>query len=121
MSVRRIYALGLLIVAGSIILYARWWMIRERIPQLETAVRQEVVSLASSNVALHSLTLGQATRTHMVGSGVEMTGYFQFDGSYSNQSWDVIVKWRKADTNAPIDKIELHSTDQEPKIIWSRK
>lgn len=96
-------------------------MTSEGVPQIETAVRRQAILLSQSDPSLHSLQLDRVTRTHMVDSGISMTGYFQFDGDYSNQSWDVLVYWRKADTNAPIDKIEIHSTYQEPKTIWSRK
>jgi len=96
-------------------------MISDGVPQIEAAVRREASSLARTNDILQSLELGRETGTRTVGSGVKMTGYFEFDGSYSNESWDVLVRWCKADTNAPIDKIELHCKSQEPKIIWSRK
>jgi len=109
-----------MIFVGSLFLYVHWSMVSEGVPQIEAAVRREAVSLARTNDILQSLELGRATRTRTVGSGIEMTGYFQFEGSYSNESWDVLVMWRTADTNAPIDKIELHCTSQEPKIIWSR-
>jgi hypothetical protein len=121
MRTNPIFIYGVLIAAAALLICIRLSMIREGVPQIETAVRQELVSLASSNAALHSLTIERATRTHMVGSGIEMTGYFQFDGSYSNESWDVFVSWRKADTNSPIDKIEIGSTDRELRTLWSRK
>ena len=102
-------------------LLIQWDWMRAGGPQIEVAVRQEVASLSRSDESLHSLKLGRGSTMRIVGSGASMTGYCQFDGDYSNQTWDVIVRWRKADTNALIDKIELHCTSQEPKIIWSRK
>jgi hypothetical protein len=112
---------GMLLLVGSFFLYIHWFEVKEGVPQIEAAVRRQVSSLASTNDVLHSLELGRVTRTRMVDSGVAMTGYFQFDGSYSNQSWDIFVSWRKADSNAPIDKIEIGSTDKELRKIWSRK
>jgi hypothetical protein len=112
---------GVILFGGCLFFYVHRFMVREGVPQIEAAVRQEVVSVALTNGSLHSLELGRVTRTHTIDSGVAMTGYFQFDGSYSNQSWDVLVYWRKADTNAPIDKIEIGSTYQELRTIWSRK
>ena len=94
---------------------------RAGIPQIEAAVRREASSLSLSDASLHSLQLDRVTRTHMSESGGAIGGYFQFDGSYSNESWDVLVSWRKADTNAPIDKIEIRSTDQELRTIWVRQ
>jgi hypothetical protein len=95
-------------------------MVSEGIPQIQTATLQEISSLSSSQELLHSLHLGRVTKIHTAGSGASMTGYFKFDGDYSNQSCDIIVRWRKADTNAPIDKIEIGSTFQELRTIWSR-
>jgi len=111
----------ILVFVGSLFLYLHWFMVSEGVPQIEAAVRREATSLARTNEILQSLELGHITRTRMVDSGVAMTGYFQFNGSYSNESWDVLVYWRKADSNAPIDKIEIGNTYQESRVIWSRK
>ena len=112
---------GMMLFAACFLLLIHWSMVREGIPQIEAAVRQQAASLSRSQESLSSLQLGRMTRMRTVGSGVSMTGYFQFDDDYSNQSWDVFVSWRKAETNAPIDKIEIGSTYRELKTIWSRK
>jgi hypothetical protein len=88
---------------------------------LEAPVRQELNSLSGSLELLRSLRLGPVTETYAVGSGASMTGYFQFDGVYSNQSCRIYVTWHKADTNAPIDKIEIGGASKELRTIWSRK
>jgi hypothetical protein len=104
-------------------LVMHWFSVRDGIPQIKAAVLREAASLSRSEDSLRSLDLGRITRTRyeVRDSDSAITGYFQFDGSYSNQSWDVFVYWRKADSNAPIDKIEIGSTYQELRTIWSRK
>ncbi len=88
---------------------------------LDAPVRQEINSLLDSQESLRSLRLGPVAGTYVAGSGVSMTGYFQFDGVYSNQSCRVFVAWRKAETNAPVDKIEIGGAAKELRTIWSRK
>jgi hypothetical protein len=121
MNGRVFFRVGLLALVVSIFALVHWDMARNGVPQIELAVRREAAALARTDDSLHSLELGQTTKRRIVGSGVDLTGDFWFDGSYSNQSWDVVVYWRKSDTNAPIDKIEVCSTYQEPQTIWSRK
>ena len=87
---------------------------------LMASVRQEVDSLSGSQESLRSLRLGDVTETYVVGSGVSMAGYFQFDGVYSKQSYHIYITWRKADKNAPIDKIEIGGAAKELRTIWSR-
>ena len=110
----------ILFVAGVWFLAHRS-MVSEADPQIEAAVRQEIKSLASGQESLRSLHLGTLMRTYVVGRGVSLSGYFQFSGLYENQSCPVFVTWRQADTNAPIDKIEIGSTAKEPRMIWARK
>jgi hypothetical protein len=95
---------------------------QDDIPEIKAAVLQQAASISRSEESLRSLELGHITRSrYTTYHDGRITGYFQFDGSYSNVSWEVVVNWRKEDTNAPIDKIELVCASQEPKIIWSRK
>ena len=95
--------------------------IREGVPQIERAVRHEIDSLVLTNESLRSLRVGRLSEQRMVGNGIKLTGTFYYEGSYSNESWDIAVRWRKSDTNAPIDKIEICSTDQTNRPIWTRK
>ena len=110
----------MLLAVGYVVLLHRS-VVREADPQIETAVRQEINSLSNSQESLRSLRVGSVTRTYVVGSEVSMTGYFEFTGVYSSQSCRIFITWRKADTNAPIDKIAIASTSKEPTMIWSRR
>ena len=92
-------------------------MVRQGFPQVEAAVRRQVVSLARTDESLRSLELGRMRVAHVNYSGA---GYFQFEGSYSNQSWPIVVSWSKADTNLPIDTIKVGSI-YHGRTIWSRK
>jgi len=95
---------------------------QDDIPEIKAAVLRQADSLSRSEESLRSLELGHITRSrYSTYHDGKITGYFQFDGSYSNKSWEIVVDWRKADTNAPIDRIELVCASQEPKIIWPRK
>jgi hypothetical protein len=103
-------------------LFMEWESRQDGIPEIKAAVLRQVASLSRSEESLRSLELGHITRSrYTTYHDGRITGYFQYDGSYSNESWEIVVDWRKADTNAPIDKIELVCASQEPKIIWSRK
>jgi hypothetical protein len=98
--------------------FAHWYMVRQGFPQIETTVRREILSLARTEESLRSLELGHMTAAHVNYSG---TGYFRFDGSYSNQSWHIVVNWRKADTTSPIDTIKIGSNYRDMRSIWSRQ
>ena len=113
---------ALMLLGLCLFLFGEWESRRNGIPQIEQAVRLEAASLSHTDELLRSLELGRITRSsYSVYHDGRITGYIQFDGSYSNESWDIGVSWSKADTNALIDKITVGSTYQEPKIIWSRK
>lgn len=107
-------------MALCFMLFVQWLTVHDGIPQIKVAVLREEDLLASSVDSLRSLKLGSITKTHYE-RGNDITGYFQFDGSYSNESWDVFVYWRKSDSNSPIDRIEIASTYSEPRTIWPRK
>jgi hypothetical protein len=109
-----------LILCFMLVIY--WVSVRDGIPQIEQAVRRQVISLSRSEESLRSLELGRTTRTrYKIYNDDMITGYFQLDGSYSNQSCDVWVYWQKADTNSPIDTIKVSIDNQELRTIWSRK
>jgi hypothetical protein len=113
--------LGLMLFAGCFWLLGRRSRVRQDAPQIQTAVRQELDLLSRGQDSLRSLHLGGVTRTYLVGGGVSLTGYFQFDGFFSNQPCRVSVIWRKTDSNPTIDKIEIANTSKELWSIWSQK
>jgi len=112
---------GVMLFAVCFLLVTKRSMFRGDVSQIQAAVRQEIGSLSSSQESLRSLHLGGLTKTYEAGSGASMTGFFQFDGDYFDQSCRVYVIWRKADTNAPIDKIEINGNSKKLRTIWSRK
>jgi len=111
---------GVILFAAGFLLLLHRSMAREVDPQIQAAVRQELDSLAHSQASLRAFRVGPLTGTYRVGQGEAMTGYLQFEGRYSEQPCRVFVLWRQADTNAPIDKIEIGSTAKELRAIWSR-
>jgi len=118
---RAIFFFGVMLVTACSFIYFNGIMAREGIPQIELAIRQETASLAATNESLHSLDLGHETRAHWKGRGALMTGDFHFHGSYSNQPECIFVSWNQADTNLPVDTIQVGSTFQELRTIWYRK
>ena len=121
MSRNSIMLFGVMLFAVCFSLVITRSMFREDVSQIQAAVRQETGSLFSSQASLRSLHLGGLTKTYEAGSGASMTGYFQFDGDYCGWPCRVYVIWRKADTNAPIEKIEINGNSKELRTIWSRK
>ena len=111
---------GVMLFAECILLLIHGSMVRKGVPQIQAAVRREIASLPGSQDSFRSLHLGGLTKTYVAGSGVSMTGYFQFDGDYLSQSCHVYVIWSNADTNAPIDKIEISGTSKKLREIWTR-
>ena len=121
MNIRLFFRLGILVVAVSVILFVHLQTRRAGIPKIVDAVQRQISTLIQTDGTLYSLQIGRRTGGRMVGSGDELNGSFYYDGSYSNESWDITVRWHKSDTNAPIDKIEISSTDQTNRTIWTRK
>ena len=121
MSRNSIMLFGVMFFAVCFLLVIKRSTFGEDVSQIQAAVRQEIGSLSISQGALRSLHLGGLTKTYEAGSGASMTGYFQFDGDYCGQSCRVYVIWRKADTNALIDKIEINGISKKLRTIWSRK
>jgi hypothetical protein len=118
----------LLVAVTGVLVIANWPTLTGRAAErrrvaiaLEAPVRQEINSLSGSQELLRSLRLGPVAGTYVAGRDVSMTGYFQFDGVYANQSCRVFVTWHRADTNAPIDRIEIGGAAKELRTIWSRK
>jgi len=118
---RAIFFLGVMLVTVCSFIYFNGIAARDGIPQIELAVRRQAASLAGTNESLRSLELGRETRAHREGGGASMTGDFHFHGSYSNQPECIFVSWRQADTNSPVDTIQVGSTFQELRTIWYRK
>ena len=109
------------LLAAGILWFVHSSMVREGVPQIEAAVRQEVVALSISHDKLHTLQLGHASQWHTKTRDDLVTGYFVFSASYLGAPAEIRVSWSKADTNSPIDKIEKTGTYQEPETLWSRK
>jgi len=117
MSAKRIYVVGIMFMAGCLILFGTLSLIHEGVPKVEAAVHAEVDSLVLTDESLRSLKLERLSGARVVDSGINMKGAFYYDGTFSNQSWNITVSWHRSDTNSPIDRIEISSTYQEPKTI----
>ena len=88
--------------------------------QSEAAVREEVLTISSSQDKLHTLQLDRALQWHKTKLNGVVMGYIVFSASYLGAPAEIRVSWSKADTNMPIDKIERISASEQT-LLWSRK
>ena len=93
---------------------------KDGLPAIEFSVDQQLSQLVLQSTNLNGLEVGKKGRVRIIGDASPFKGDIEYRAEIKGSSVLLVVYWAGDSNKCQITKIESHTSDSEPQILWKR-
>jgi len=115
----RYLAYPIVIIFLVLVIFVKHSTNKDGLPAIKSSIDRQLSNLVLQSTNLNGLEVGRKERVRIIGDAPPFKGDIQYQAEFKGSSVLLVVYWVGDSNKCQITKIESHTVDSDPKVLWT--